>query len=538
MSKSIVKELTRLGNTDHTGLLNPIDRPLSYGTAGFRCLATDLPFVVFRVGALAGLRARQLGQCIGVMITASHNPMLDNGVKVVDPMGEMLVEDWEVHATEFVNAKDDEVAAVIEKLEHLVKEGQLNASETPQGKVFCAFDTRDSSQYLHDAAKKGCEFVGTEFVSLGLLTTPQLHYSVRCENDPTFGMAGELGYYESLSNAFNALNKNIDAPNYDKMLVLDCANGVGASKFRKLLGRIDSELLEVEFTNETGSLNYKCGADFVKILRSFPEGLDAAMGVRCASFDGDADRLVYFYRDTNGFCRLLDGDKIAALIAGFIQSEVDAAGLTGQFKIGAVQTAYANGNSTAYIRDVMKIPVDCVPTGVKHLHHAAIKLDIGIYFEANGHGTVVFSQLFKDAISQGDQDNVHLKKLQLFTKLINETVGDAMSDLLVVETILRNNNWSVEDWDAIYEDAPSCQLKVEVKDRTVVKTTWDETECTHPAGLQKEMEELIIANGAGRAFVRPSGTEDVVRVYTEGTCEENAKVLANAVAHLVQKYCA
>ncbi len=39
-----------------------------------------------------------------------------------------------------------------------------------------------------------------------------------------------------------------------------------------------------------------------------------------------------------------------------------------------------------------------VPTGVKHLHHAAIKLDIGIYFEANGHGTVVFSQKFKDQL--------------------------------------------------------------------------------------------------------------------------------------------
>jgi hypothetical protein len=30
----------------------------------------------------------------------------------------------------------------------------------------------------------------------------------------------------------------------------------------------------------------------------------------------------------------------------------------------------------------------CVPTGVKHLHHEAQKFDIGVYFEANGHGTV------------------------------------------------------------------------------------------------------------------------------------------------------
>lgn len=30
-------------------------------------------------------------------------------------------------------------------------------------------------------------------------------------------------------------------------------------------------------------------------------------------------------------------------------------------------------------------------TGVKWLHAAAHKFDIGVYFEANGHGTVLFS---------------------------------------------------------------------------------------------------------------------------------------------------
>jgi len=37
------------------------------------------------------------------------------------------------------------------------------------------------------------------------------------------------------------------------------------------------------------------------------------------------------------------------------------------------------------------VPVACVPTGVKFLHHKAQEFDIGVYFEANGHGTVVYS---------------------------------------------------------------------------------------------------------------------------------------------------
>ena len=39
------------------------------------------------------------------MITASHNPECDNGVKLVDPMGEMLAQSWEAHATRLANAR-------------------------------------------------------------------------------------------------------------------------------------------------------------------------------------------------------------------------------------------------------------------------------------------------------------------------------------------------------------------------------------------------------------------------------------------------
>lgn len=35
---------------------------------------------------------------VGLMVTASHNLEPDNGVKMVDPNGGMLSQDWEGHA--------------------------------------------------------------------------------------------------------------------------------------------------------------------------------------------------------------------------------------------------------------------------------------------------------------------------------------------------------------------------------------------------------------------------------------------------------
>jgi phosphoacetylglucosamine mutase len=58
-----------------------------YGTAGFRANADLMLSTTFRCGLLAALRALQTRKRVGIMITASHNPECDNGVKLVDPSG-------------------------------------------------------------------------------------------------------------------------------------------------------------------------------------------------------------------------------------------------------------------------------------------------------------------------------------------------------------------------------------------------------------------------------------------------------------------
>jgi phosphoacetylglucosamine mutase len=46
------------------------------------------------------LTKQLVSACVGAMITASHNPEQDNGVKLIDPHGEMLDQAWEVYANQ------------------------------------------------------------------------------------------------------------------------------------------------------------------------------------------------------------------------------------------------------------------------------------------------------------------------------------------------------------------------------------------------------------------------------------------------------
>lgn len=43
-----------------------------------------------------------------------------------------------------------------------------------------------------------------------------------------------------------------------------------------------------------------------------------------------------------------------------------------------------------------------------------------------------------------------------------KTVGDAISDMLLIEAILAIKGLTVQQWDAIYSDLPNRQLKVKV----------------------------------------------------------------------------
>lgn len=163
---------------------------------------------------------------------------------------------------------------------------------------------------------------------------------------------------------------------------------------------------------------------------------------------------------------------------------------------------------------------------MKHLHQAAEGFDIGVYFEANGHGTVLFSRNTLEILETYEPNTpaqqTALNHIVNLTKLINQTIGDALSDMLLVEIVLAHKSYSGIEWDSLYTDMPNRLVKVAVTDRNKFTTTDAERRLTDPPGLQRRIDELVCKYDGGRTFVRPSGTEDVVRVYAEANARIGA----------------
>ena len=544
---------------------------LSYGTAGFRMKADSiLDRVVFSVGLLACLRALERNESVGVMITASHNGAQDNGVKLVDPSGEMLEASWEEKAMRLANRIHDasELAATCQEL---AKELNLDGNSTKTLCICVGKDTRESSDRLVEYLKAAISTFrkeGIVFVDYGLVITPQLHYMVMLANshqetknflsqaftsheEKQAKVQDKLSenlniYYENISHAFKSLVHKLEKP-ID--VNLDCAFGVGGKKVKELASHLKgfvnltivNDFEQVGIQSSQQYLNHKCGAEYVQKQKAVPINCENFKNL--ASIDGDGDRLVFYYINSNGDLCLLDGDKIASLLVKFIGEMLKKTNLLDQLIVGIVQTAYANGSSTTYLKQVLgEERIFCVPTGVKYLHHKAKDLDVGVYFEANGHGTVVFSDRSKKAIDDLYNKSKHepsemaeaISNLYAFTNLINSTVGDAFSDLLAVVAVLSYYHWSWSDWDShLYTDVPSVQDKLRVKDRTIIKTSTDETQVISPSGIQDKINECVAKVKKGRAFIRPSGTEDVVRVYAEAETQQEAKDLAIDVLHII-----
>ena len=78
-------------------------------------------------------------------------------------------------------------------------------------------------------------------------------------------------------------------------------------------------------------------------------------------------------------------------------------------------------------------------------------------------------------------------------------------------------------------------FKIKVDDRSKFTVTEDESRLTSPTQLQDEIDKEISKVKNGKAFVRASGTEDIIRLYCEAETKEEMESMAKNIQEVIDQ---
>jgi|GEM_PF-2317896 len=468
----------------------------------------------------------------GGIISASHNPAVDNGIKLIDHNGGKFSEEWEKITNEIVNSSNlkETIASVISRFSRLGTGDQANI------------------QFALNA------------IGADQKTAPISRPDIQIQPGPN----AETSYVDRVVNGMVALLNTAEKRPEVQTFTVDAANGAGSYTVQQIANRINAlqEKGEINFRmeviNTSGVINEEVGAEFVhKELskeiaagKHIPEWLESRKGVELGTLDGDADRNLYFRLNENNELEIIDGDKFAALKVMVLNKYINQLGLQDQYKVGVAQTVLANMGARAFF-DKIGVEVQETKVGDKYVRQAALDWTfgnpeknmspngVGVYYEAAGHGSILFSDDFIKSVNDAP-DSRAKTILQNIVKLQNEAGGDGIMNLILFRMLMEVENLSfdrLQDNNFLYTDMPKLELELRVENKDKVTSVGNlGKELTGPAqivefvaqtkkNLQAELDrrlasgELKPADVAARDFriiVRASGTSPKMRVQVDG----------------------
>ncbi len=337
----------------------------------------------------------------GVMITASHNPFYDNGIKVINSNGEKL---------------EDPVAFLAEAyIDGDLKKLEVEGDDLP-------FATKDQ--------------IGTI-------------------NDYSSGRNRYIGYLISLAkHSMKSLR-----------IGLDTANGASWMIAKSVFDALGAQTMIINNQPDGLNINVDAGSTHIENLCKFVKENHLDVGF---AFDGDADRCIAV--DENG--KEVDGDKIMYLLACKLKAEGSLE------KDTLVTTIMSNSGLTKALKAI----------GV-----ANVQTKVGDRF--------VFEKMQNEGYTLGGEQSGHviIKKYA--------TTGDGvLTAIMVVEEML-NRKEALSKLVAPVKLLPQKLKNVRVTNKAAV------VEDEVVQAKFKEVNEEIGDNG--RALLRQSGTEPVVRIMLE-----------------------
>ena len=467
---------------------------MKYGTAGFRDEATKLIEISYDIGRIIAYLTLNSNENYGIMITASHNEYTDNGVKIVGYDGSMIQKKEEEIIENYIN----KAISIKETYDFI----------SPK-KIYIGNDTRESCIKIKEEINRGIismSFI-IKIVDFGIVSTPQHHYLVKYN----FENSEKYFYkYKDLNNL------NIDFSN----LIIDCANGVGYITLNKLKNKLNLKYKLINNKiNKYELLNNNSGSDFIITNNQLPTEFDDLSKLGC-SIDGDADRFIFYYYSDK--LNILDGDYIAALYLKAITKMLNQVNKI--ITIGYIHSPYTNKAVINWVKTINpSINIKCAATGVKNLHHKALKYDVSVYFESNGHGTLLIN----------NRSLLEFDFFKNFVSLNNEVIGDAVSGIIGVHYCLKYLDINYKDWFNFFIKTDFLLYKKIVTDKNKFETNKIGNRLLRPITIQKELDNINELYNCF-CFIRPSGTENIIRIYIESN--NNIENIKNNIDLILEKY--
>ena len=355
----------------------------------------------------------------GVMITASHNPFYDNGIKVINCNGEKL---------------EDQVAVLIEAY----IDGDLKKLEV-----------------------EGDDLPFAERGNIGSIT------------DYSSGRNRYIGYLISLArHSMKSLRIGLDA-----------ANGASWMIAKSVFDALGAQTFVINNNPDGLNINLDAGSTHIEKFCKFVKDNKLDLGF---AFDGDADRCIAV--DENG--KEVDGDKIMYLLALKLKSEGALE------KDTLVTTIMSNSGLTKALKT----------QGIKN-----VQTKVGDRF--------VYEKMQNEGYSLGGEQSGHviIKKYA--------TTGDGvLTAIMVTEEVLERKE-KLSKLVAPVKLLPQTLKNVRVTNKAAVMD--DEA----VLAKFKEVNDEIGDNG--RALLRQSGTEPVVRIMIEldskDKCDEYIERIYNVI---------
>ena len=379
-------------------------------TAGLTAAGAD----VLRVGVLptpaVAHLVGELSADLGVMISASHNPMPDNGIKLFAAGGHKLPD-----------AVEDEIAARVHSRERQRPTGARI------GRV------RD----VPEAAGR--------YVDHLLLATPHSLDGVR--------------------------------------VVVDCAHGAASVVAPEAYHRAGADVVALHAQPDGLNINDGCGSAHLDDLRAAVVAQRAAIGI---AHDGDADRCLAV--DATG--AVVDGDQIMAILALAMRDSAELVENT------LVTTVMSNLGLHQAMREHGVI-VKTTAVGDRYVLEALTAGGFSLGGEQSGHVVLPEYATTGDGL---------LTALRLMARMV--TSGHNLAELAGVLTRL-----------------PQVLVNVVVTEKAAVAAA--------PAVAEALADAEAELGDTGRILLRPSGTEQLVRVMVEAPTESAATDIAARVAKVV-----